>query len=231
MTTRYRGFSKTELLATIDHTFLKPEGTPEQELEVVAQARALGVKAACIRPSGLAAAKELLQDSAVLLCTVIGFPHGNVPTAVKVLETQLAVAAGAVEVDMVINPGLLVGRREAEVETDIRAVAEAAHAGGAILKVILETCYLDDITIARGCQAAVSAGADFVKTSTGFGSGGVTVEVVRLMREQVGSTVGVKASGGIRTLDKAIDMIEAGASRIGCSATVEILEEFDRVAD
>lgn len=227
MTSQQPRYSRQQLLSAIDHTYLKPEGTPEQALAVVREALAHGFKAACVRPSDVVGAASLLANSAISLCTVVGFPHGNSATESKVTETRIATAAGAVEVDMVINQGWLRAGMFAEVRADIAAVAEAAHAGGAILKVIFETCNLTDGEIVAACEASVSAGADFVKTSTGFASGGATVEAVALMRATVGPNIGVKASGGIRTLADAIAMLDAGASRIGCSASVSILAEYD----
>jgi deoxyribose-phosphate aldolase len=167
---------------------------------------------------------QLLAGSDVLVCTVVGFPLGATPTEVKVFETQQAVRDGATEVDMVINIGGLKSRDYELVEQDIASIARACHAGNAILKVIIEAALLTDEEKVVACQLAKVAGADFVKTSTGFGPGGATVEDVALMRRVVGPTMGVKAAGGIRTFETAQQMIAAGASRIGASASVKIVQ-------
>lgn len=213
-----------ELAKYIDHTLLKPQASREDILALCAEAAEARVKSVCVNPVWVTTVAEALAGSGVLTCTVIGFPLGATTTAAKVGETRDAVANGAHEVDMVIDiAAALAGDREALVE-DIRAVADAAHEGGAILKVIIETCLLDDAAKELACSAAVAAGADFVKTSTGFSTGGATVADVGLMRRVVGPEVGVKASGGVRTRQDALDMIAAGATRIGASSALAILK-------
>ncbi|MGQ1837335.1 deoxyribose-phosphate aldolase [Kocuria turfanensis] len=207
-----------QLASYIDHTLLKPEASREQIAGLCAEAKQYGFASVCTNPVWAGFAREQLTGSDVLTCVVVGFPLGASATEVKAFETATAVAAGAQEIDMVIDiAAARAGERET-LERDIAAVAEAAHAGGAALKVIIETCLLTDEQKVLACQAAVAAGADFVKTSTGFSTAGATVEDVRLMRETVGPDIGVKASGGIRTREDALAMIEAGASRIGASS-------------
>ncbi|MDO5633336.1 MAG: deoxyribose-phosphate aldolase [Micrococcus sp.] len=228
-TSRAAALSAADLARYIDHTALKAETSAEDIARVVAEARRAGVKSVCVNPRWVSTVKQGLEGSEVLTCTVIGFPLGASATAVKAFETTQAIAEGADEVDMVIDVAAArAGDRERLVE-DIRAVAEAAHAdgaageGGALLKVIVETALLDNDAIVLACEAAVEAGADYVKTSTGFSTAGATEEHVALMRATVGEGVGVKASGGVRTREDAVAMIEAGASRIGASATLAIL--------
>ncbi|WP_413543051.1 deoxyribose-phosphate aldolase [Citricoccus nitrophenolicus] len=213
-----------ELAKYIDHTLLKPQASRQDILALCTEAAEAQVKSVCVNPVWVPTVAEALSGSGVLTCTVIGFPLGATTTAAKVGETRDAVANGAHEVDMVINiAAALAGDREALVD-DIRAVAQAAHEGRAILKVIIETALLDEAAKELACSAAVTAGADFVKTSTGFSSGGATVADVALMRRVVGPEVGVKASGGVRTRQDALEMIEAGATRIGASSALAILK-------
>jgi deoxyribose-phosphate aldolase len=188
------------------------------------EARKFQFISVCVNPTYVKLCADLLRGSEVLVCTVIGFPLGATPTEVKVFETQQAVRDGATEVDMVINVGALKSRDYELVERDIASVARACHAGNAILKVIIEAALLTDEEKVAACQLAKVAGADFVKTSTGFGPGGATAEDVALMRRVVGPRIGVKAAGGIRTYSDAQKMIAAGASRIGASASVKIIE-------
>lgn len=209
----------------IDHTLLAPVATEEEIRRLCAEAKEYGFKSVCINPCHVALAAKELSGSSVLVCTVIGFPLGANTTAVKVYETEQAIRDGAREVDMVLNIGALKDGKLSYVEQDIRAVAEAAHKGGAILKVIIETCLLTQAEKELACRAAKASGADFVKTSTGFSTGGATVDDIALMRAAVGPEMGVKASGGIRDYAKAKAMIEAGATRIGASAGVAIVEE------
>lgn len=219
--------SERDLAATIDHAILKPQLTRAEvdaELDVVAQCR---VFSACVRPSDIAHALERLAGTGVAVGTVIGFPHGTTSTAAKVAETRQAIADGAAEVDMVLNIGALRSGFDDLVRRDIRAVVEAAD--GHIVKVILETALLDDEQIVRGCRLAEAAGADFVKTSTGFAGGGATVPHIRLMRESVGEAVQVKASGGVRGYADAVAMLAAGATRLGTSGSAVILAEARRV--
>jgi deoxyribose-phosphate aldolase len=209
----------------IDHTLLKPDATQDQIAELCYEARKCGFAAVCVNPSYVRLCSELLKDSDVLVCTVVGFPLGATSTESKVFETQKAVRDGATEVDMVINVGALRSRDYELVERDIASVARACHADGAILKVIIEAALLTDEEKVAACQLAKVAGADFVKTSTGFGPSGAAAADVALMRRVVGPKMGVKAAGGIRSYADAQKMIAAGASRIGASASVKILQE------
>ena len=220
----YRGFSREQIAAFIDHTVLKPAASSEDIRAAVAVAIEAKAAAVCFRPSDLNLAKSLLGDSGVDLATVVGFPHGTNESSVKAFETSLAVKQGANEIDMVIHIGHLIEGRDELVLADIKAVVEAA--GSALVKVILETSELTDEQIVRACELSRDAGAGYVKTSTGFASGGATVHAVSLMAKTVPG-LGVKASGGVRTLDQLIDMVEAGATRVGASATAAILAEFD----
>lgn len=220
--------TKSEMAKKIDHTLLKPAATSEDISKLCNEAIEYGFASVCVNPFFVPLAANLLKDSAVLVCTVIGFPLGSTSTAVKAFEAEEAVKNGAREVDMVINIGALKEHREEVVLRDIKAVVEAAGRAGseAITKVIIETCYLSSAEKIIACQLAQKAGAHFVKTSTGFGSGGATVEDISLMRATVGPEMGVKASGGIRNLQQVLDMIKAGATRIGASAGVDIVKEI-----
>jgi deoxyribose-phosphate aldolase len=209
----------------IDHTLLKPEASHDQIAQLCYEARKYSFASVCVNPTNVNLCAELLKDSGVPVCTVVGFPLGATPTEVKVFETQQAIRDGATEVDMVINVGALKSKDYELVERDIASIARASHAGNAILKVIIEAALLTDEEKVIACQLAKVAGADFVKTSTGFGPGGATLEDVALMRRVVGPTMGVKAAGGIRTYADAQKMIAAGASRIGASASVKIMQE------
>ncbi len=208
----------------IDHTILKPDATQDQIAQLCYEARKHGFASVCVNPTNVKLCAQLLEGSDVLVCAVVGFPLGATPTEVKVFEAQQAIRDGATEVDMVINIGGLKSRDYELVERDIASIARACHAGNAILKVIIEAALLTDEEKVVACQLAKVAGADFVKTSTGFGPGGATVEDVALMRRVVGPTMGVKAAGGIRTFETAQQMIAAGASRIGASASVKIVQ-------
>ena len=219
------GGEQGALARTFDHTLLKPDATREQIVQLCNEARQYGFAAVCINPVQVPLAAQLLVGSGVRVCTVIGFPLGATTTETKVFEARQALANGASEVDMVIHIGALKEKDYERVKADIAAVAQTSHAGGAILKVIIETALLTDEEKEVACQLAMAAGADFVKTSTGFGPGGATVEDVALMRRVVGPALGVKAAGGIRNWADAQKMIAAGASRIGASASVKILQE------
>jgi len=208
----------------IDHTMLKPDVSQEQIARLCYEAKKYGFASVCVNPSYVKLCADLLKDSGVVTCTVIGFPLGATSSEAKAFEAQKAIRDGATEVDMVINVGALKSRDYDQVEHDIAAVARASHAGGALLKVIIEAALLTDEEKVAACQISKVAGADFVKTSTGFGPGGATVEDVALMRRVVGSGMGVKAAGGIRTYEDAQKMIAAGASRIGASASVKIIQ-------
>ncbi|MEY2737400.1 MAG: deoxyribose-phosphate aldolase [Actinomycetota bacterium] len=220
----YRGYTRDQIAGFIDHTVLKPAASADDIRAAVEVAIESKVAAVCFRPSDMVLAKELLGDSEVGLATVVGFPHGTNESYVKAFETSLAVAQGANEVDMVIHIGHLIEGRDDLVLEDIKAVVEAADL--ALVKVILETSELTDEQIVRACELSREAGAGYVKTSTGFASGGANAHVVSLMAQTV-PELGVKASGGVRTLDQLIDMVEAGATRVGASGTAAILAEFD----
>jgi len=217
---------KSEIAAMIDHTLLKPEATDEQIIKVCREARENKFASVCINPCYVKLAMEQLKGSGVKVCTVIGFPLGANDTRVKAYEAKIAIEDGANEVDMVINVGKLKAKDYEYVENDIKAVVNEAR-GKALVKVIIETCLLTDEEKVKICKLAMEAGADFVKTSTGFNKGGATAEDVKLMYETVAPELKVKAAGGIRTTEDAIKMIEAGASRIGASASISIMNGLD----
>ena len=217
--------SDGRLAHMIDHTLLKPDATQDQIAQLCFEARKHGFASVCVNPAHVRLCAELLKGSGVPVCTVIGFPLGATATDVKVFETQQSIRDGASELDMVINVGALKSRDYELVERDIASIARACHAASTILKVIIEAALLTDEEKVAACQLAKVAGADFVKTSTGFGPGGATAEDVALMRRVVGPSMGVKAAGGIRSHADAQKMIAAGASRIGASASVRILQE------
>ncbi|MDQ0655859.1 deoxyribose-phosphate aldolase [Paenibacillus sp. W2I17] len=212
-----------QLAKMIDHTLLRADATQSEMAKLTEEAKQYQFASVCVNPGWVAYAAEQLQGSGVDICTVIGFPLGASTSETKAFETKDAIAKGATEVDMVINISALKDGKDDYVEQDIRAVVEAA-AGKALVKVIIETCLLTDEEKVRACQAAVRAGADFVKTSTGFSTGGATPEDIALMRRTVGPDVGVKASGGVRSLEDMQKMIEAGATRIGASSGVKIMQ-------
>lgn len=212
----------------LDHSTLQPwltEADIRKGCEIALRYKTATV---CARPGDMKLVSKLLEGSGVLPCTVIGFPHGAHLTSVKVFEAEQAIADGCKELDMVINIGRMKGGDYGYVEQDIRAVAEAAHKGGAILKVIIETCYLTDEEKTVACQLSEKAGADFVKTSTGYGTHGATPEDVALMRAAVSDKVKVKAAGGMRTLDAILAVRAAGADRCGVSATEAIMQEAEK---
>jgi deoxyribose-phosphate aldolase len=211
-----------DLAPLIDHTLLKPEATEDQILRLCEEARTFGFASVCVQPRYVRLASRALRDTGVAVCTVVGFPHGANETEVKVYEAQLAVSRGAREIDMVLPIGAVKSGRWEEVRTDIGSVVRAVP-HPALVKVILETAYLTDAEKRTACLIAKEEGAAFVKTSTGFGPGGATLHDVRLMREVVGPEVGVKAAGGIRDPETARKMIQAGATRIGASASVRIV--------
>ncbi|HET7225786.1 MAG TPA: deoxyribose-phosphate aldolase [Candidatus Eisenbacteria bacterium] len=210
------------MAALIDHTLLKPDATREEIEKLCREAAEYCFASVCVNPNWVPLCRELLHGTGVKVCTVIGFPLGAHAPDVKAYEARRAVQQGAEEVDMVINIGALKSRDYALVEQDIRAVVQAVGPG-IIVKVILETSLLTRDEKVMGCTLAKAAGADFVKTSTGFSGGGATVEDVKLMRETVGPELGVKASGGVRTQEDARAMIAAGATRLGASAGVKIV--------
>jgi deoxyribose-phosphate aldolase len=212
------------LAKMIDHTLLKPDATPEQIAQLCFEARKYEFASVCVNPSWVKLCAQLLQGSPAKVCTVIGFPLGATASEVKVFEAENAINQGATEIDMVINIGALKARELEFVAQDIRGVVSTAHARGMIVKVILETVLLTDEEKTIACLLSKEAGADFVKTSTGFAGGGATVHDVELMRRVVGPEIGVKASGGVRTYEDAESMIKAGATRIGASAGVKIMQ-------
>jgi deoxyribose-phosphate aldolase len=213
----------------IDHTLLKPEATPVQVRVLCRDARKFEFASVCVNPLFVKYAARDLAGSAVKVCTVVGFPLGAVPTHTKVIETNLAIRQGAVEIDMVVPIGMLKGGQARKVLADVSGVVEAAHARGTVVKVILEMALLSRYEKILGCLLSQAAGADFVKTSTGFGPGGARVEDVELMRRVVGPVdcMGVKAAGGIRTLSDAIAMLQAGANRLGTSSGVKLVQESE----
>jgi len=214
----------TNLARMIDHTLLKPDATPDQIAQLCFEARKYQFASVCVNPSWVKLCAQLLAGSPVKVCTVIGFPLGATASEVKAFETAHAIEQGATEIDMVINIGALKARELELVAQDIRGVVKVAHERGALVKVILETSLLTDEEKTIACMLSKEAGADFVKTSTGFAGGGATVHDVALMRRVVGPEMGVKASGGVRTYEDAASMIKAGATRIGASAGVKIVQ-------
>jgi deoxyribose-phosphate aldolase len=226
MTKTYRGYTLEQVAKTIDHSILKPDFTYSDVEAGAALALKFNTASYCIRPMDVAAAAKALAGSTVNVCTVIGFPHGSTTSATKVFETNDAIANGATEIDMVLNVSALLSGDYDYVEKDIRGVVEAAHAKGASVKVIFETAFLNDEQIIKACELSEAAGADYVKTSTGFASEGATTHNVALMKKTVGDRLKVKSSGGVRTLDQLIDYMDLGVTRSGCSATAQVLEEF-----
>jgi deoxyribose-phosphate aldolase len=213
------------IASLIDHTLLKPAATSQQIAQLCQEALDYQFASVCVNPVHVKQVAAALNGSKVKVCTVVGFPLGATTSAVKAFETAQVIGQGATEVDMVINVGALKDHDDDLVKRDIEAVVEVAHQQSAICKVIIETALLTDDEKVRACQLAQQAGADFVKTSTGFAGGGATVEDVTLMRRTVGPDMGVKASGGIGSLVDAQKMIDAGATRLGASAGVKIIEE------
>jgi deoxyribose-phosphate aldolase len=217
-----------DIAQMLDHSILQPFLTEEDIIKGCKTALKYSTATVCARPGDMPLVVTLLKGSPVKPCTVIGFPHGAHKTETKVFEAKQALNDGCVELDMVLHIGKLLSADDDYVRSDIAQVAEAAHAAGAILKVILETCYLNDEQKKRACKLAVQAGADFVKTSTGYGSKGCTIDDLKLMRAAVPNTVRVKGSGGIRDLDTVLAARAVGASRCGVSATEAIMEEAIR---
>lgn len=226
MNKTYRGYTLEQVAKTIDHSILKPDFTYADVEAGAKLALEFNTASYCIRPMDVAAAAKALAGSTVNVCTVIGFPHGSATSATKVFETNDAIQNGANEIDMVINVSALLSGDFEYVEKDIRGVVEVAHAKGASVKVIFETVYLSDEQIVKACELTENAGADYVKTSTGFASEGATTHNVALMKKTVGDRLKVKSSGGVRTLDQLIDYMDLGVTRSGCSATAQVLEEF-----
>ncbi|MDD6771657.1 MAG: deoxyribose-phosphate aldolase [Inconstantimicrobium porci] len=218
--------NKQQLAGMIDHTILKANASEAEVRKVCEEALEYGFASVCINPANISLASELLKGSKVKVCTVIGFPLGANTSAVKAFETDDAIKNGAQEVDMVINIGKLKDKDYEYVKNDIKAVVDAAK-GRALSKVIIETCLLTDEEKVKACELAKEAGADYVKTSTGFSTGGATPEDIKLMRETVGPEMGVKASGGVRTYEDAMAVLENGATRIGASASIAIVEKAE----
>ena len=214
---------KMKINEYIDHTLLKPEATVERIEQICKEARENGFASVCVNPYHISSVNKSLKGTNVKTCAVIGFPLGANTTESKVFEARQAIENGAQEIDMVMNIGAFKGGQYSIVEEDIANVVKVAR-GKALVKVILECCLLIDEEIVKACEIAVRAGANFVKTSTGFSSGGASVQDVKLMRQTVGDEIGVKASGGIRDYETAIKMLEAGASRIGASSSVAIVK-------
>jgi len=215
-----------EIASMIDHSLLKPNLTDREVEEGCRTAAAYRVATVCVRPSDVRQAAELLARSPVRVTTVVGFPHGSTTTAAKVFEAEEAMRNGARELDVVLNIGKLKSRDTAFVRADLKAVADAAHAKGVIVKIIFENCYLEDEEKIAACRISTEVGADFVKTSTGFGPGGAEDRDLKLMRENTPPAVKLKAAGGIRTLERAIEVRKLGCARIGATATVGILERL-----
>jgi deoxyribose-phosphate aldolase len=228
MTKTYRGYTFEQVAKTIDHSILKPDILTADIEAGCALALKYDVATVCIRPMDVALTARLLAGSDVKVATVIGFPHGTATTATKVFESVDAIRNGAVELDMVLNISALLSGDYQLVQDDIAAVVNAAKSelATASIKVIFETAYLTPELIAKACQLTEAAGADYVKTSTGFASAGATIENVKLMKQTVGDRLKVKSSGGVKTLDQLIDFMDAGVTRSGCSATEQVLEEF-----
>jgi deoxyribose-phosphate aldolase len=220
--------TRRELAKVIDHSLLRPELTEQDVIDGCKLAARYDVATVCVKPCHVRLAAEMLQGTDVKVSTVIGFPHGSNLTAIKVAEAKAAMDDGAVELDMVLNFGQLRSGKADEVRQDIQAVCEAAHARGAKVKVILENAYLDDDQKILACKLSELAGADWVKTSTGFAPSGATLEDLRLMRANVSPKVQVKAAGGVRTLDSLLAVIDAGVTRCGATATATILDDFDK---
>jgi deoxyribose-phosphate aldolase len=218
--------TESEIARLIDHTLLKPDATQDEIRKLCAEAQQYEFASVCVNPWNVAQAAELLRGSTVKVCTVVGFPLGATLPEVKVYEAQKSIERGAREIDMVINIGALKSGRLAAVDADIHGVVKASHQGGAICKVIIETCLLTREEKIQASLAAKNAVADFVKTSTGFSTAGATPEDVRLIRETVGPSTGIKAAGGVRTLEDLQKMVEAGATRIGASAGVKIIQQL-----
>lgn len=216
---------KNEIAAMIDHTLLKANATDDQIAKLCGEAKENRFASVCVNPCHVARAAELLKGSGIAVCTVIGFPLGAGTTETKVFETKDAIAKGANEVDMVIDVGALKSGRYDDVRGQIREVVTAAN--GTLVKVIIETCYLTDEEKVIACKASAEAGADYVKTSTGFGGGGATVEDVALMKKSIPASMKVKASGGIHTYAQAVALVEVGASRLGASAGITIVADAE----
>ena len=226
MTRTIDNLTERDIAKTIDHSLLRPELDDTFVEDGCRLAAKYDVASVCVRPADVGRAKAILDGTDVAVGTTIGFPHGNHATAIKVAEARQALADGATELDMVIQIGALKSGRDADVEADIRAIVEVAHAAGAIVKVIFENAYLTDDEKIRACRLTEAAGGDFVKTSTGFAPSGATHDDLRLMRANTSPHIQVKAAGGVRTLDALIDVMNLGVTRIGATATETIILDF-----
>jgi deoxyribose-phosphate aldolase len=215
-----------DIAKTIDHSLLRPELDDESIEDGLRLAAKYDVASATVRPLDVVKAARMLKGTDVKVNAVVGFPHGDVLTVTKVFETQKALEQGAREIDMVLQIGALRSGRDGDVKSDIEAVVEVAHKGGAIVKVIFENAYLDDGQKIRACHACEAAGADFVKTSTGFAPSGATHEDLKLMRANTPMNIAVKAAGGVRTLDALLEVMAIGVTRVGATATATILDDF-----
>ncbi len=215
-----------EIARMIDHSLLKPTLTDQEIREGCELAARYKVASVCVRPSDVRLAKEILRNSNVLVTTVIGFPHGTTTTSAKVAEANEAIENGAVELDMVLNIGKLKSGNFDFVKADIKAVTDAAHRRNVLVKVIFENCYLSEEEIIAACRICNDVGVDFAKTSTGYGTGGAEDKDIKLMRQYADPKIQIKAAGGVRTLERAIEIRELGCTRFGCTATVGILERL-----
>lgn len=218
--------SYEEIAAMIDHSLLKPTLTDQDIIDGCNLAKEYKVASVCVRPSDLPLCKQVLAGSSVLLTTVIGFPHGTTTTKTKVAESAEAIENGAVELDVVLNIGKLRSGDYEYVTNDLKAVIELAHANNVLVKVIFENCYLSKDEIIKACEICNEVGADYVKTSTGYGSGGATDEDLKIMRQYAAPNIKIKAAGGVRTLERAIEVRKLGVTRFGCTATTGILERL-----
>lgn len=219
-----RTYTISEVAATIDHAVLKPEQTENDLRENAAMCIERGVASLCVRPCDIKLATELLKDSPVMVSCVLSFPHGADTTATKTFQAEQAIADGAQEIDMVMNIGQFLSGNIDAVRNDIKAVVEVAHANDVVVKVIQESCFLTLEQVALACELSLEAGADYVKTSTGFGPSAATPEIIEVMVKTVGGQLGVKASGGIRTWEQAVAYLEQGVTRLGIGATPTVLD-------
>lgn len=226
MTLSIETLTERDIAKAIDHSLLRPELDDQFVEDGCRLAAAYDVASVCVRPADVKRASTILAGTDVAVGTVVGFPHGNHLTATKVFEAQRALADGATELDMVLLIGALKSGRDADVQADITAIVEVGHAAGAIVKVIFENAYLTDDEKIRACHLSEAAGADFVKTSTGFAPGGATHDDLRLMRANTSPHIQVKAAGGVRTLDALLDVMALGVTRIGATATKVIIDDF-----
>ena len=217
--------SAKDIAKMIDHSLLRPELTKEDVLAGCAVAKKYDVASVCVKPADVKISAQALKGTDVMTTTVVGFPHGSSTTEVKVFETNKAIEDGAVEIDMVLNYGRLRSGDIEYVENDVKAVVDAAHARNVIVKVIFENCFLTDEEKITACQLSTRAGVDFVKTSTGFGTGGATISDLKLMRENCPQNIEVKAAGGVRTLDNALAVRSVGVTRFGATATESIMDD------